>query len=197
MENSHLIGEKHLRSMFDAFPFPVFIMDRNLAVQDYNRASKRLFGNNIGTRLRHLCGELLSCVHANNSPGGCGKSQFCSECVIREITEAIFNGESSFKRIANMVIERENKAYDICLLVSGSPMQYGEKDYVILAMEDITELTELRKIVSVCSHCHKIKDDSGGWYRFEDYFAKYLNLRFSHGVCKECMKKEYPEMELE
>lgn len=54
-----------------------------------------------------------------------------------------------------------------------------------------SELKSLRKIVPICSHCKKIRDDSGFWESVEEYFKKYAE--FSHGICPVCAKKYYQE----
>ncbi len=40
----------------------------------------------------------------------------------------------------------------------------------------------------------KIRDDSGFWGNVEQYISKHSNVDFSHGICPECLKIEYPEV---
>ncbi len=94
-----------------------------------------------------------------------------------------------------MNLERDGKVNEICFLVSGAPMQYSGNNYVVLTLEDITELTELRKIVPICSFCRKVRDDSDYWQQVETYFLKYSNIRFSHGICPDCRKKQYSDID--
>jgi hypothetical protein len=50
----------------------------------------------------------------------------------------------------------------------------------------------LRNIVPICSVCKKVRNDEQYWEQVEEYFANHMEIRFSHGICPECMKKEYP-----
>ena len=61
------------------------------------------------------------------------------------------------------------------------------------------ELEDLRKkigplkedYIHVCSHCKSVKNVSGHWIRFEEYFYEFLNVDFSHGVCPVCKDEHY------
>ncbi len=58
MKEQILVGEEYLRSILDAFPSPVLIVDKNLSIHDANAASKQLLGNDIDTKIKRLCGDL-------------------------------------------------------------------------------------------------------------------------------------------
>lgn len=39
----------------------------------------------------------------------------------------------------------------------------------------------------------KIRDDQGYWEQLESYLDRHSDVKFSHGICQDCMKKHYPE----
>jgi hypothetical protein len=45
--------------------------------------------------------------------------------------------------------------------------------------------------------CKKIRDDQGYWNRIETYIRKHSKARFSHGICPDCAKERYPEIDLD
>jgi hypothetical protein len=57
----------------------------------------------------------------------------------------------------------------------------------------ISEIQILRDIIPICSFCKKIRNDEGYWQAIESYMSKYMEAKFSHGVCPECLKENYPE----
>ena len=59
------------------------------------------------------------------------------------------------------------------------------------ALEDVKTLSGL---IPICSHCKKVRDDSGYWEQVEFYLAKRTNADFSHGICPDCLKQFYPRM---
>lgn len=193
MEKSPLVGENYLRSLIDAFPSPVFIVDQDLVVHDANHASSLLFASDIPSSLHRLCGDSLRCVHADEAPEGCGSTPWCPECIIRQLTKAVLTGAAAHKQIASMTLIRDGQPKDLRFLVSGAPFPYAGKEYILLTFEDVTELTELRKIIPICSYCRKVRDDADYWQQVEEYFVKYSNLRFSHGLCPDCIEKHYAD----
>jgi hypothetical protein len=60
----------------------------------------------------------------------------------------------------------------------------------------ISEIKTLRGILPICSHCKKIRDDKGYWSQIEAYIQDHSDAEFSHGICKECAQKYYPDMDL-
>ena len=50
---------------------------------------------------------------------------------------------------------------------------------------------ELESILPICANCKKIRDDRGYWDQVESYFSRASSLRFSHGLCPDCLKKLY------
>lgn len=41
----------------------------------------------------------------------------------------------------------------------------------------------------ICSNCKKIRDRQDEWLSPEAFFNKYAGLRFTHGICPECIGK--------
>ena len=61
----------------------------------------------------------------------------------------------------------------------------------------------LEVLLPICSNCKAIRDDSesekgkGEWIVLEKYFSDRSKMDFSHGICPDCMKKLYPELQKE
>ena len=60
----------------------------------------------------------------------------------------------------------------------------------------LEEIRTLKGIVPICSFCKKIRDDRGYWEQVEVYVRRHSHADFSHGICPECMKKHYSELDL-
>lgn len=54
-----------------------------------------------------------------------------------------------------------------------------------------TEIKTLQGLLPICTHCKKIRDDSGIWNKIEAYISKHSQAGFTHGICPECIKKYY------
>ncbi|MBW1741009.1 MAG: GAF domain-containing protein [Deltaproteobacteria bacterium] len=55
----------------------------------------------------------------------------------------------------------------------------------------------LTKILSgflpICAKCKKIRDDASKWVEIETYIRDHTDVEFSHGICPECAKEQYPD----
>ncbi|RME71982.1 MAG: response regulator [Verrucomicrobia bacterium] len=56
------------------------------------------------------------------------------------------------------------------------------------------ELGRLRDLLPICAGCHQIRDDDGYWHEVETYISEHTGTRFSHGLCPDCIKKYFPEL---
>ncbi len=72
-----------------------------------------------------------------------------------------------------------------------------EKDILIIELKDaLAEVKTLSGLLPICSHCKNIRDYKGYWSKIESYIHKHSGTEFSHGICPECAKKYYPDMDL-
>jgi PAS domain S-box-containing protein len=58
------------------------------------------------------------------------------------------------------------------------------------------EIKTLKGIIPICSHCKKIRDDSGYWNILEAYIQEHSEAALSHSICPECAERYYPDMNL-
>jgi hypothetical protein len=66
-------------------------------------------------------------------------------------------------------------------------------DMVVRLETSRQELEVLRRLLPICAHCKKIRDDRGFWEAVEGYFAKHNGVDFTHSICPDCLQKHYPE----
>lgn len=57
----------------------------------------------------------------------------------------------------------------------------------------LEQIKTLHGILPICSFCKQIRNDHGAWQRLEVYLQKHSDAEFSHSVCPDCMKTQYPE----
>jgi hypothetical protein len=62
--------------------------------------------------------------------------------------------------------------------------------------EALARVDHLHGILPICSYCKKVRSDSDSWQQVEAYVSDHSNVRFSHGVCPECVQTVLkPELE--
>jgi len=54
--------------------------------------------------------------------------------------------------------------------------------------EALARVDQLHGILPICSYCKKVRNDTDSWQQVEAYVSAHSAVRFSHGVCPECVK---------
>ena len=139
-------------------------------------------------------GDLLHCLHVHDTPGGCGRGPSCKRCVIRNSVGASMNGQPLTRRRTKATLQKGGKTTSLDLLITTKPIELDGKNVVLLTIEDVTEMSELRHIIPICSHCKKIRDDDQFWQDVDHYFTAHAGVDFSHAICPTCMEEFYPQV---
>lgn len=59
----------------------------------------------------------------------------------------------------------------------------------------LQEVRKLSGLLPICANCKKIRNDKGYWEQLEEYIGQRSEAEFSHGICPDCLKKLYPELD--
>ncbi len=179
-----------LRAIFDALPSLVFIVDEDLKIYEHNKAASDFIGHRGGAILKQKGGDILKCFQALQAPEGCGTGTLCNECIIRNSVREALAGHHVVRRRSRLEVISDGSANQIYALISASPFKHKDKKLVLLVIEDLAPLAELREILPICSICNKVRNEEEVWLRLESYFKEYWDLSFSHSLCPECFKEE-------
>lgn len=57
----------------------------------------------------------------------------------------------------------------------------------------LKQVKTLSGLLPICASCKKIRDDDGYWHQVEAYITAHTDAKFSHSLCKDCVKELYPE----
>jgi len=181
----------YYRTLVDAIPTPVFVVDAEVRVHDLNAAALEFCGQAKEAVYQQRGGEVLHCLHSLDVPEGCGKAPFCENCVIRSSVTACLQGQKASRQRMRMELVHGDSRQPMELLITTSPMP--DCGLALLILEDVTELLSLRTLLPICMKCKKIRDDEQYWRDVEDYFHQHMRIDFSHGLCPACVKLFYAE----
>jgi sigma-B regulation protein RsbU (phosphoserine phosphatase) len=56
------------------------------------------------------------------------------------------------------------------------------------------EVHQLKRLIPICSYCHKIHTAKDYWQHFETYIKHQTGSDFSHGICPECLGAEMAKL---
>lgn len=195
MEKYRIVKDQEFcRTIYNAVSSPILVVDEDVRIIDYNRAAELVLGPDPEQIIRRRAGEVLHCLNAGLTPEGCGHATPCRDCVIRgSVNQCLATGEL-IRQKARLELTAGEKVEEVYFLVSAAPFSLGEQKLVVLILEDIGELVELRRLLPICSYCKRVRDDEELWQQVDVYLNKHLEVDFSHGLCPECIAKYYPEV---
>jgi len=182
-------------SLFMGNPEPAAYLDNTYRIVEINTKFTELFGFSPDEVRGKLILDLI-----------------VPEDRIIEAKEVTLNSKSSY-----IDTVRKNKAGEFLdVAISSAPIEVNSRQTGIFIIyknisrrkeierervkliEDLKKALEevktLSGLIPICSHCKKVRDDSGYWEQVEYYLAKYTNADFSHGICPDCMKQYFPRM---
>jgi AmiR/NasT family two-component response regulator len=59
----------------------------------------------------------------------------------------------------------------------------------------LAQVKALSGLLPICAGCKKIRDYQGYWSQVEVYVEEHSEATFTHGLCPDCIKRYYPEVE--
>ncbi len=127
------------RVLFDAMPMPVLVVDADVSVLEYNAAAAPLLAQDKASVLEQRCGDLLHCVHATETPGGCGRAKACAECVIRQSVREATQGRHVNRLPACLELCPDGHTARVDVRVSAHPFIYEHHQFVLLLLEDLND----------------------------------------------------------
>ena len=127
------------RVLFDAMPMPVFVVDEDVSILEYNAAAARHFGSDKPAVHDRRGGDVWHCLHAAETPEGCGRAPACRNCVVRESVRAAYAGKRVTRRWAEMDLMLKGQPVRLNLRVSCQPFEYEKNSLVLLMLEDLND----------------------------------------------------------
>ena len=125
--------------LFDAMPMPVFVVDEDVRILECNAAAARLFGPDKQTVVKRRGGEVLHCVHAAKTPGGCGRAPACPDCPVRKAVQAASRGRRVTRQEARMELVAGGKTTKVDLQISCSAFTYERSKFILLVLEGLND----------------------------------------------------------
>ncbi len=155
---------KNLASVLEAAPVGMLIMDEQTVIVRVNDLATKLLGRSMQQMLHVRAGEGLGCVHASDSPDGCGRGPQCPTCPIRLAIESVTQSGQPVRGLEVQPV----------LLVHGAqsrpwielniePTMIEERRHVIASIADITgrkkaqeELRQSKEAADAANHAKSI-----------------------------------------
>ena len=95
-----------------------------------------------------------------------------------------------------LTLDNESHILSSVLDITDRKQQQFEREALIEQLQEaLADVKTLSGLLPICSSCKKIRDDKGYWNSLETYIHKHSLARFSHGICPDCSRKLYPDLQ--
>jgi PAS domain S-box-containing protein len=189
----------HLAALVESCDDAIISRTLDGVVQSWNKGAERMFG--------YTAQEAIGRKIAILTPADCSDEE-------PHINEQIRRGE----RIEHLKTVRQRKdgtQIDVSLTISpiidGNGKMIGiskiardiseekageqERNNLLLKLVDALEqIKTLRGMLPICAACHKIRNDEGYWDSLESYLQAHADVKFTHGLCPQCLDHLYPAL---
>jgi PAS domain S-box-containing protein len=178
--------------LYDLAPVSYFTLSEKGLIMEANLTAAELLGMAKTTLVKHpftrfilpddqdLYNKHRKRLFETGAPQGC------------ELRLLKKDGARLWARLEATVVQNAGDAA-MCRLMASDIT--GRKRAEEALQKAFDEIKTLRGIVPICASCKMIRDDKGYWNHVETYVSDHTEAQFSHGICPECKKKLYPELE--
>jgi PAS domain S-box-containing protein len=197
-------SETKFRTLYDSTTDAVMLLDQN-GFFDCNQATLAIFG--CATR-EEFASKHPADVSPPTQPDGADSRTVADE----RLATALEKGSCQFEWVHRRVDTGETFPADVLLSamkLDGKPVLQStvrnisarkrteaERNQLIEDLQSaLANVKSLSGLLPICAGCKKIRDDKGYWNQVETYIQIHSDARFSHGLCPDCIKKWYPELE--
>ncbi len=135
-------------ALLDAVPHPVVLLNRQRQILYANDAMATLAGVRDGAALLgRRPGDVVGCVHAAETAGGCGTTLFCTTC---QAVNAILASQAGRRATEECRITRNDGALD--LRVDAVPLRLNGVPLTIYTIQDVSHEKRRRKLERLFFH---------------------------------------------
>jgi PAS domain S-box-containing protein len=129
-----------LQAIFDSVPVGMLLVDEQTRITRANDVIAALIGKGGTELLNHQPGDGLCCIHASETPDGCGHAAACRDCPTRNaIGQVLREGVTIRNAEVTMQLAIGNEQRQLCVALSATPLELEREKHALLALVDISQ----------------------------------------------------------
>jgi PAS domain S-box-containing protein len=185
-------SERLQRFLLANIPAGVIIINPlTRTIENVNNAAAGMFGS----QEEHIIGRRCHSFLCPASEAACPVLDLGKEIddTEREMICADGSRRPVLKSVKRVQVKGEEKLLECFIDITERKQAEEERERLVLELKEaLSHIKTLQGILSICSYCHKIRNDEGKWEQMEVYIRDRSEADFSHGMCPECLAEHYP-----
>ncbi len=181
---------------FDSVNDAISLINMDGKILQCNKAMASLLDKPVHEVVGSTCWEL---VHNSSEP-----IEGCPFIRIRETnqreTMRFASGDRMLQVTVDPVLGEDGNLISIVHIISDvtalNRAEEQQKNLISELQSALAKVKTLSGFLPICASCKKIRDDKGYSNQIENYIRDHSEAEFSHGLCPECAKNLYPDLEL-
>ncbi len=168
---AYFAAETFTCKLLDAIPNLLVILNAQRQIVYANQALQSLFGSDQLEQTFGLRpGEVLECIHARRTGGGCGTTENCTTC---GAVLAILGAQSGQREVRECRISRclQGRLQAMDLVVQAVPLVHREERFTVFAVSDVSH--EKRRAALEGIFFHDILNVAGSIRGFAELLRDY------------------------
>lgn len=151
-QSRKIISIQHVASVFSTVPNPVVILNKERQIIFANNSFKALINvPEMDQILGQRPGEAVNCIHAFETSGGCGTTEFCSQCGAVQAILTAQKGAADVKE-CRITTEVENEIVSLDLRVWATPYEFEDEQFTVFSVADISNEKRRRVLERIFFH---------------------------------------------
>ncbi len=138
-------SNEFLNLLMDNITSAVFLVDKDIRVQQFNDSFKKLLSKSEAELVNRLCGNALGCSFAVDENQLCGKTSNCGSCILRDsLFRAFLDNVPTFKAMLRRDFYIGGQKISKHFRFSSIYLTYRNEEMVLVVVDDMTELETQR-----------------------------------------------------
>lgn len=208
----HILDTPAEQSYDDITALAAFICDVPIALISLVAEHRQWFKSKVGVDVDETSRDVSFCVHAIATP----KTMVVPDATADErfADNPLVACAPNIRFYAGVpLITPTGEAIGTLCVIDDRPRELTTKQLktlealarqVVLQLElrrtsaqlaaSLHKINLMEGLIPICSYCKGIRNDQGFWLTVERFIEEHADVNFTHGVCDDCMRQQFPEV---
>jgi PAS domain S-box-containing protein len=133
-------SQSQLEAIYENAPLLMVLVDSERQIRRANERAASFAGREVSDMVGRISGDALRCLYALDNPNGCGHSENCRACTVRQtVLDTLRTGQPHQQIEATLPFRKGGNVIERTFLLSATQLVIAEEPMALVTLLDITE----------------------------------------------------------